>query len=449
MSIASSNYCGKKVAVLGLGRSGMAASRLLKGLGAEVTVCDSGASAELRARAETLCGEGINFLGGMLAENDPTVYDLAVLSPGIEESSTLVTNITTKGTPLIGELELAFTCCKSKIIAITGSNGKTTTTELTAMALAGAGLKAVACGNIGIPFSEIVASRELWDVVVIEVSSFQLETIRTFRPQIAVWLNLTPNHLDRYPSMEEYRSAKLRIFENQQDGDWAVVPSGETMPKIKSRPMTFGVGDQSDLSLHGTMIMYRGEVLLDMNSIKLRGDHNALNLMAAFACGLILGADPGRMAASIAGYTPPAHRCELVLEGGGVKWINDSKATTLAAMEQAIRSVQGPLLLIAGGKDKGFTFAPIAPLVRERVDLAILIGEMRHRIAADWASTPTIIAESLDEAVEIAAQKAPPGGTILFSPGTSSFDMFRDYIDRGESFRRLVMNSEHAVISTS
>jgi UDP-N-acetylmuramoylalanine--D-glutamate ligase len=317
------------------------------------------------------------------------------------------------------------------------------------MALVGAGLKAVACGNIGIPFSEIVASRELWDVVVIEVSSFQLETIRTFRPQIAVWLNLTPNHLDRYPSMEEYRSAKLRIFENQKEGDWAVVPSGETMPKNKSRPMTFGVGDQADLSLHGTMITHRGKVLLDMDSIKLRGNHNALNLMAAFACGLILGADPGRMAAAIAGYTPPAHRCELVFEGRGVKWINDSKATTLAAMEQAIRSVRGPLLLIAGGKDKGFTFDPIAPLVRERVDLAILIGEMRHRIATDWASTPTIIAESLDEAVEIAAQKAPPGGTILFSPGTSSFDMFRDYIDRGESFRRLVQNSENAVISTS
>jgi len=449
MSNDFTKYCGKKVVVLGLGRSGMAASRLLKGLGANVTVCDSGDSPELRTRAEVLRGEGMNFLGGILAENDPTAYDLAVLSPGIEESSSLVTNITAKGTPLIGELELAFTCCESKIIAITGSNGKTTTTELTTMALLGAGLKAVSCGNIGTPFSEIVASREHWDVVVIEVSSFQLETIRTFRPQIAVWLNLTENHLDRYPSMEEYRSAKMRIFENQEEGDWAVVPSGETIPALKSRTMTFGVGDQDDISLHGTMIRQGGKDLLDMNSIKLRGTHNALNLMAAFACGLILGADTERMTAAIVGYTPPAHRCELVLEAGGIKWINDSKATTLAAMEQAIRSVQGPLLLIAGGKDKGFTFDPIAQLVKERVDLAILIGEMRHRIAANWASATTIVAESLDEAVEIAVQKVPAGGTVLFSPGTSSFDMFRDYIDRGESFRKLVRNADRSVISTS
>ena len=441
----SNPYAGRRTVVLGLGRSGMAAARLLRRCGAEVTALDSGDSELLRERAAKLREEGITVITGTEAEHDPVRHDLAILSPGIEESVPLVTNATSKGTPLIGELELAFTMTTVPVVAITGTNGKTTTTELTARMLGGAGLRFAACGNIGTPMSELLLEEGKLDVFVAEVSSFQLETIRTFRPRVALWLNLSPNHLDRYPSMKEYREAKMRIFMNQTEEDWAVVLAGEERPGIKAQRISFSTTDPSaDITLeNGRMIMHRGKLLLDLETTGLRGPHNAANLMAAFGAGIALGADPGRMASSIDDYAPPAHRCEFIAERGGVRWINDSKATNLDAMEQAIRSVEGPLILIAGGKDKGFEFAPIAPLVRERVSLAVLIGEMRHRIARDWAPVPTVIAETLDEAVSVAASKAAPGSTVLFSPGTSSFDMFRDYIRRGEAFRSLVMDLPH------
>ena len=354
----------------------------------------------------------------------------------------MVTNVTLKGTPLIGELEMASTLSTIPVVAITGTNGKTTTTELTARMLGGAGLSAAACGNIGTPMSELLLGEERWDLFVAEVSSFQLETIRTFRPKVALWLNLSPNHLDRYPSMAEYRAAKLRIFENQISEDWAVIQQGSDLPPLKAQALTFSTGGASaDLTLSGgTRILHGEKLLLDMGRTRLRGPHNAVNLMAAFGAGIALGADVAGMAEAVGDYMPPAQRCEFIAERGGVRWVNDSKATNLDAMEQAIRSVEGPLILIAGGKDKGFEFAPIAPLVTHRASLAILIGEMRHRIARDWHQVPCIEAESLEEAVAAAAAQAGPGATVLFSPGTSSFDMFRDYVRRGEAFRGLVLN---------
>ena len=442
-------YRGKKVVVLGLGRSGLAAARLLKRSDAEVTVCDSGESAILRERSELLGREGIRVMIGSEAANDPAMYDLAVLSPGIEETAPLVSNVLRKGIPLIGELELAFTLCACPVIAITGTNGKTTTTELTTLMLRGAGLRAASCGNIGTPISELLDGRSAWDVLVVEVSSFQLETIRTFRPKVALWLNLSPNHLDRYPSMREYRDAKLRIFENQSEEDWVVIPSSTedfSATGLRARRLTFSTTDeQADLSLHDGSRIRRGkETLIDLTETKLRGPHNAANVMAALAAGIAMGADTRKMVNAIRDYTPPPHRCELIAERDGVRWINDSKATTLDAMEQAIRSVQGSLILIAGGKDKGFEFSPIASLVRERVGLAILIGEMRHRIARDWAPVRCLAVDGLNEAVQSARDEAAPGTTVLFSPGTSSFDMFRDYVERGESFRRLVTESKVA-----
>ena len=431
-------YHGKHVVVLGIGRSGMAAARLLLRSGATVTICDSGESKTVLERAGLLRKESAVVLTGTAAESDSTHYELAILSPGIEETTPLVVNVITKGIPIIGELEWAFALCECPVVAITGTNGKTTTTELTSRMLSGAGVNNAACGNIGTPMSELVGADKKWDVLVVEVSSFQLETIGTFHPKVALWLNLSPNHLDRYPSMQEYRAAKLRIFENQTSEDWVVVPHEEELPKLKAQKITFSThSPDADLTLRGTEILHQGKLLLNLTITKLRGPHNAANLMAAFGCGITLGADLEKMASAISDYTPPAHRCELIGKSGGVQWINDSKATTLDAMEQAIRSVQGPIILIAGGKDKGFEFFPIAPLVRERVSLAILIGEMRHRIARDW-EVPHATVDSLEEAVALAGKKAEPGFTVLFSPGTSSFDMFRDYIERGETFRRSV-----------
>ena len=446
MNASSNPYIGKKAVVLGLGRSGLAAARLLKRSGVEVTVCDSGESSALSERAELLRKEGISVLTGADAARDSIIHDIAVLSPGIEETAPIVVNVIGKRIPLIGELELAFTLCPFPVVAITGTNGKTTTTELTTLMLRGSGLRAASCGNIGTPMSELLDGGIVWDVLVAEVSSFQLETIRTFRPRVSAWLNLSPNHLDRYPSMHEYREAKLRIFENQTAEDWAVIPADTKdldLSKIKAKKITFSTTDPSaDLSLNNNLrIQHGGKVLLDLSTTRLRGAHNAANVMAAFAIGIALGADTSMMADAIREYTPPPHRCEFIAERDGLTWINDSKATTLDAMEQAIRSVTGPLILIAGGKDKGFEFLPIANLVRERVSLAILIGEIRHRIARDWAPLRCLKAESLQEAVLTARKEAKPGTTILFSPGTSSFDMFRDYVERGETFRRLVKES--------
>lgn len=450
MKPSSSLYSQKSIAVLGLGRSGMAAARLLLLHGARVTVCESGESASLMERAELLRLEGATVLTGVSAEQDPTRHELAVLSPGIEETTSLVINVTGKGTPLIGELELAYTLCPCPVVAITGTNGKTTTTELTTRMLQRAGIRTASCGNIGTPLSELLTTGEAWDLLVAEVSSFQLETIQTFRPKVALWLNLSPNHLDRYPSMLAYRAAKLRIFQNQTSEDWAVVPFGEDLPELAAHTVSFSThSPKADLTFEGTAISYHGMRLLDLTETQLRGPHNAANLMAAFGCGVALGADLEQMASAIVDYTPPAHRCELIKEREGVRWINDSKATNLDAMEQAIRSVDGELILIAGGKDKGFDFAPIAPLVRERVGFAILIGEMSHRIARDWEPVPLAIADSLEEAVLLAAEKAGPRSTVLFSPGTSSFDMFRDYIARGEAFRRCVEENTSATRLTA
>ena len=428
----------------------MAAARLLKKCGAIVSALDTGASPTLEQKALDLRGEGLTVTTGPEAAEVTPDHDLVVLSPGIEEKSKLVVQARSEGAPLIGELELAYTLATSPVIAITGTNGKTTTTELTARILLGAGIDADACGNIGTPMSELLLGKPP-GLFVAEVSSFQLETIRTFRPKVALLLNLSPNHLDRYSSMEEYRSAKLRIFENQTAKDWAVIPFGEDFPGIRARTITFSTTDsRADITLSSAgMIRYRNQDLVDMRRTRLQGPHNAANLMAAFGAGLALSADPVAMASAVSDYTPPAHRFEKVREENGVTWINDSKATNLDAMEQAIRSVKGSLILIAGGKDKGTGFGPIAQLVRERAGVAILIGEMRSRIAGEWRPMKTQLAENLEEAVLLAASKALPGTTVLFSPGTSSYDMFRDYIERGDTFRRLVQSLPVESINTN
>ena len=428
----------------------MAAARLLKKCGAIVSASDTGVSPTLEQKALDLGGEGITVTTGPEAAEVTADHDLVVLSPGIEEKSKLVVQARSEGAPLIGELELAYTLATSPVIAITGTNGKTTTTELTARILRGAGIDAEACGNIGTPMSELLLGKSP-GMFVAEVSSFQLETIRTFRPKVALLLNLSPNHLDRYASMEEYRSAKLRIFENQTAEDWAVIPFGEDFPGISARTITFSTTDsRADITLSSAgMIRCRDQDLVDMRRTRLQGPHNAANLMAAFGAGLALGADPVAMASAVSDYTPPAHRFEKVREENGVTWINDSKATNLDAMEQAIRSVKGSLILIAGGKDKGTGFGPIAQLVRERAGAAILIGEMRSRIAGEWQPMKTHLAENLEEAVMLAASKALPGTTVLFSPGTSSYDMFRDYIERGDTFRRLVQSLPVESINTN
>jgi UDP-N-acetylmuramoylalanine--D-glutamate ligase len=301
----------------------------------------------------------------------------------------------------------------------------------------------MASGNIGLPFAEAVRKSREMDVMVLEVSSFQLEAIRSFRPKVAAWLNLSPNHLDRYPGMEEYRAAKLRIFENQTPEDFAVVNVVNDLPPLRARTTTFSASsDRGDFTRRDTSIFFRSEKLLDQNDTRLPGVHNAENIMAALGIGHALGLDMTAMAAVVPDYSPPAHRCEFVRELDGVRWINDSKSTNLDAMAQALRSQTAPVILIAGGKDKGTEFDENADLVRDRVRTAVLIGEMRHRIAKSWARTDCRPVDSLAEAVSAACKLARPGDVVLFSPGTSSYDMFRNYGERGNLFKSLVHQIE-------
>ena len=435
------NYHGKSVAVLGMGRSGEAAAILLVGLGARVTVLDNAPLETFpETKVEMLAGMGIHIVAGENAAENLRPYDFAVLSPGIDPKMALVQQFLAQAIPIIAEIELAYQNSTTPVIGITGTNGKTTTTELVAAMLTGAGVRTVAGGNIGKPYSEIVSQNIEVDVITLEVSSFQLERIQRFRPQVSVWLNLSPDHLDRYDDTEQYRQAKLRIFENQTSEDWAVVNFRDQLPALAAKRITFSAYETgADLHLRDEIIHYKDQPLLDPRETFLRGQHNTENLMAALGIGLSRGLTAAQMGPSLRSYRPQPHRCEIVRELDGVLYINDSKATNLDALEKALRSETRPVVLIAGGKDKGFEFDSLAELVGQRVRWAVLLGEMAQRIASVWQDqVPCEPVAHLPEAVRVAWSVARPGDVVLFSPGTSSFDMFKSYADRGNQFRRLV-----------
>ena len=434
-------YKDKNVAVLGAGLSGAAAAALLRDEGARVTVLDSAEEQKiLHSTLESLRNNGVKVICGAGADIDSATYDFAVLSPGIDPNSALARNFLSRGMEVIGELELGWRSCDLPVIAVTGTNGKTTTTELLAQMLNACGQRTIACGNIGKPLSEVARHRDQFDVLTVEVSSFQLETIRTFHPMIAVWLNFAPDHLDRYSSVTEYRKAKLRIFENQTGDDVAIVNSVEDLGKLAARTVTFSAyDDQADFHLTEGAIVYRDTPVLRLSETKLRGSHNIENLMATLAAGHARGLDFERMVSPLSRYEPQPHRCEFVRTVAGIDYVNDSKATNLDALEAALVAQTKPIVLIAGGKDKGFRFESLRPIIKERVKSVVLMGEMAERIDQDWkGAVKTEIASSLADAVDRAHAAANTGDVVLFSPGTSSFDMFKSYVDRGDQFRALV-----------
>jgi UDP-N-acetylmuramoylalanine--D-glutamate ligase len=414
---------------------------LLRSEGAEVTVLDSAEEDKLlKSTIENLRARGVTVRCGPAAENDSSPCDLVVLSPGIDPISPLAKNFSSRNIETIGELELGWRSIDVPVIGITGTNGKTTTTELLAQMLNACGQRTIACGNIGKPLCEVALEDRDLDVLTVEVSSFQLETISTFRPAISVWLNFAPDHLDRYRSVAEYRAAKLRIFDNQTADDVAVVNAGESLPEIAARTVTFSAyANQADFRFESGSIVYQSQPVLRMADLKLRGSHNIENVMAALAVGLARGLTFEQMLPPLHAYEPRPHRCEFVREVGGVAYVNDSKATNLDAVEKALLAQNRKVVLIAGGKDKGFTFETLRPLVSEKSRAVILIGEMATRICEDWKdAVPCEIANSLADAVERAHALAQSGEVVLFSPGTSSFDMFKSYADRGDQFRALV-----------
>ena len=434
-------YDNQNVAVLGAGLSGTAAALLLKAEGANVTVLDSAEEQKLlKSTLDNLRAQGVNISAGPAAETDASHYNFAVLSPGIDPLSPLAQNFSKRKIEILGELELGWHHCRLPVIAITGTNGKTTTTEMLAQMLNACGQRTIACGNIGKPLCEVVQQQDQYDVLTVEVSSFQLETIQTFRPAVALWLNFAPDHLDRYRSVWEYREAKLRIFENQTPEDFAVINAVETLRQVKAKKITFSAyTDQADFRLAEGAIVFENQMVLRLADTRLRGSHNIENLMATLAAGRARGLSFEQMVPPLLSYEPRPHRCEFVRTVSSVDYVNDSKATNLDALEKALRAQTKPVVLIAGGKDKGFNFEPVRDLVQEKVKTTILIGEMAQRIRRDWEGAVSCeVANSLADAVERAHAAAKAGEVVLFSPGTSSFDMFKSYADRGDQFRTLV-----------
>ena len=445
---------GKDVLVLGLGRSGMAAASLLQRDGARVVVRDEATDDLLQERAVRLRQLGVRVELGNHYDHSAH-FDLAVLSPGIAPERPIVREVLTQRTPLLSELELAYRFCLCPIVAITGTNGKTTTTELIAAMLTGCGKRTAAAGNIGHAFSDAVEASAGLDALVLEVSSFQLEKIEQFHANISVLLNITPDHLDRYESMDEYAAAKSFVFLNQQPEDTAVI-SAEALEKlqrmglsIKARPITFSAYNRpADVWLdwfdHDTIWCRLPEcrgILLKMSETNLRGVHNAENVLATLATGLAMGLPVSRMREAICGYCPQPHRCELVAEIDGVTYINDSKATNVDAVEKALRSLPGRSVLIAGGRDKGLDFTSLRGVIAEKVKLAVLIGEAQNKMWRAWSrAVPCVRAFSMEEAVRVAASHAGRKDTVLLSPACASFDMFENYEHRGDEFKRHVFN---------
>ena len=434
-------YQNQNIAVLGAGLSGSAATLLLRSEGAQVTVLDSADEKNLlKSTIDNLRTHGVYVICGAATDEHSAAYHMAILSPGIDPTSRLARNFSSRGIDVISELELGWRSCEIPVIAVTGTNGKTTTTELLAEMLNACGQRTIACGNIGKPLSEVAREKQPFNVLTVEVSSFQLEAIRTFRPSISLWLNFAPDHLDRYRSVADYRAAKLRIFENQTESDVAVVNAVEKLPAVRPRKISFSAyADQADFRLSQGAIFYQDRAVLRLTDTKLRGLHNIENLMATLAAGMARGLSFEEMVPPLCAYEPRPHRCEFVREVGGVGYVNDSKATNLDALDKALRAQNKPVILIAGGKDKGFSFDPLRSVVKEKVRSTILIGEMAESIRRSWnGAVECEIANSLADAVERAHARAKPGEVVLFSPGTSSFDMFKSYGDRGDQFRALV-----------
>ena len=430
----------KRAVVLGLGISGMEAAKLLQDHGAIVTVRDDGKdNARTAERAATLRARGVMV---ELGENVSVSadFDFAVISPGIDPKRPLVRTLREGNVPIMGELELASRFCDCPMVAITGTNGKTTTTELIEALLRAGGKKTVASGNIGKAFSEAVRNSANLDVMVLEVSSFQLEEITGFRPRVSVHLNLTPDHLDRYATMSEYERAKWQIFRNQTEEDYAIVNTNLSLPELKARRITFNAdGAAADYEWRDGWLVARGEKVLEQSRTNLIGRHNAENMLAALAVADLYEVPRTASIAALIAYRPLPHRTEKVAEINGVVFINDSKATNIDALEKALMAMERPAVLLAGGKDKGLDFSGLRPLVRAKVRAAVLIGQMAEKLSATWTrDVPCHCAGSLAEAVALCAELARPGDAVLFSPGCSSFDMFRDYEDRGNQFRELV-----------
>jgi UDP-N-acetylmuramoylalanine--D-glutamate ligase len=454
-------FAGKHITIFGLHRSGVAVAKLLDDLGGRVLVTDPKSEAQLEADLDALKGREIDFVLGGHDSRCIENADLIVLSPGVPLDIPILNEARSKGIPIVGELEVAASVCPAPIVAITGTKGKSTTTLLTAHILNASGKFRNVCtaGNIGIPLSSEVLNLTAEDVVVLEASSFQLETTVTFRPFISVVLNLSRDHLDRHGTMEAYRAAKRKISANQTGSDWMVLNADEPIvagfaAETAARAVYFSDTKMPETGAYlqpgQVCVNWRGksQSICDIIDIPLLGRHNLRNVLAATVVGQIFEIPSAQLRSAIRGFTPTAysaleHAFEQVKTLNGVRFINDSKATNVVAVKAALEATSEPVLLIMGGYDKGNDYTPLTPLVKSKVKGLILLGEHTQIIRNTFA--PHVVtwnADSMSEAVEVAYTHAQRGDVVLLSPANASFDMFDDYKARGKAFREAVNQLE-------
>lgn len=446
---------GKSATVVGGARSGLAAAKLLARNGATVFLTEKGEATQ--GMTEELDAAGITYeFGGHTIQ--ALEADFLVVSPGVPSTVNIVVQATRQKLPVYSEVEVASWFCRAPIVAITGSNGKTTTTSLLGHVFRQSGRKTVVAGNIGYPFADYVDDLDEGAVVVLEVSSFQLDHIAAFRPKVSVLLNITPDHLDRYNyDFNAYAQSKFRIFENQRGDDVLVYNHDDELvrdyvrwaqTRRDLRALGFSLNDELEAGafVRDEALVLRinqdEEVLMQAEQLALRGRHNLYNSLAAAVAARIMEVSSDVVRESLTSFQGVPHRLELVRTHQGVRYINDSKATNVNAVWYALESFNEPLVLIAGGRDKGNDYASLKPLVREKVHTLVALGESADKVLKELGplTERQFHAERMEDAIQYAHLFAQPGDVVLLSPACSSFDMFDNYEDRGDTFRRLVMS---------
>ncbi len=438
------NFKCRRVTVVGLARSGVAAARALDALGAYVTVTDKKPLEQLAEQVKALGGNIVVKAGG----HPDRIFmeaDLIVVSPGVPKISQ-IRNAQRHGVRVISELELAWLLSDAPYAGITGTNGKSTVTTLVGLMLAKARKKVLVAGNIGNALTEDTALLSNHDWIVAELSSFQLEDIETFRPRVAAILNVTQDHLDRYRDIEEYGEAKARIFMNQQKEDFLILNFDDPVVKSSAARTSATVVPFSRLQRFNPgacvvdgYVLFNGRRIIPVDEIKIKGVHNLENALAATAVSISAGADDESVAAVLREFPGLEHRLEFVREKEGVTYVNDSKGTNVGAVLKSVEGFTQPVVLIAGGLDKGSDFSPLYGLLKQKVKLLVLIGKAAGKMQqALGEATETVLASTLQEAVLLASQHAMRGDVVLLSPACASFDMFKDFEDRGRQFKKAV-----------
>jgi UDP-N-acetylmuramoylalanine--D-glutamate ligase len=444
---------GKRVLVVGLARTGVATAHFCAARGARVTATDSRAEGEIGETIAKLKDAGVLLELGSHQEKTFLEQDLIIPSPGVPTDEPHLQAAREKGITIWSEIELAYRFMKGRLIGITGSNGKTTTTSLVEHILKTAGMQTVLAGNIGTPLIGCVEQMKDETYTVVELSSFQLELIDTFRPNIGVFLNLTPDHLDRHHTLEAYGAAKARLFENQAGDDTAILNADDaaTTPYAPSLPRVYWFSRKQRVAqgtyVRGEEIVFRQdgaeEILLKLEDIPLAGAHNVENVLAAAAAARLAGAPSAAIAKGVRSFAGVEHRLEFVAEISGVRYYNDSKATNVDATLKALDAFPGRILIILGGKDKGSDYTALQKPLRGKSILALLIGAAAEKIEKQISGSVALDrAETLERAVETASHAAQRGDVVLLAPACASFDQFQNYEQRGHVFKDLVRQLE-------